>query len=183
MSACGPKKTVKSGSDDILSDLPMKDKRGKGRRGKGGPLGDDDITNFERDEMRIRGKQFSESPDLTDIHFNYDMYSLSNAARMILRENASYLKDNPGLEILVEGHCDDRGTSEYNLALGQQRANAVRNYYIQLGLDRKSIGTISFGEEAPSCSEETDECWHFNRRSMTKIRSQISSNSVIDYQD
>ena len=74
--------------------------------------------------------------------------------------------------MLVEGHCDNRGTTEYNLSLGQKRAKEVRDYYVRLGVSENSIGTISYGEENPACEEETEECWMKNRRSETKVRIQ-----------
>jgi peptidoglycan-associated lipoprotein len=70
----------------------------------------------------------------------------------------------------VEGHCDDRGTIEYNFALGQRRASAVRSYYVTSGLDKARVETISYGEERPLCAEQTDACWAQNRRSATKLK-------------
>jgi len=71
---------------------------------------------------------------------------------------------------LVEGHCDSRGTMGYNLALGQKRAKEVRDYYTRLGVPGSSIGTISYGEEKPSCEDETEECWGKNRKADTKVK-------------
>jgi peptidoglycan-associated lipoprotein len=129
-------------------------------------------------EAQIRGKEFRDVPDLQTIRFDYDSYALSDEARTTLRTNASYLKEHPDLEILVEGHCDDRGTLEYNLALGQKRAKSVREYYIRLGVSGKSLATLSFGEDKPMCADQTEECWATNRRASSKIRAQVSSSGL-----
>jgi len=166
---CTPKKTVKK----PFKDTDFSDYRSRGPSSEEG-LGEDPDVNVQ--EASIRGKEFAESPDLATVHFDYDMYSLSGKARIDLRENAEYLKAHPDLEILVQGHCDERGTLEYNLALGQKRAKAVRDYYIRIGVPGRAVATISFGEERPLCMEADEDCWARNRRAETRIRSQVSSN-------
>lgn len=121
-------------------------------------------------EASIRGKKFEADPALEVAHFGYDRYFLSEQARAVLRRNAEHLKHQPDAEVLIEGHCDERGTLEYNLALGQRRAKAVREYYIRLGIPGDSIATISYGEERPACGERTETCWAKNRRAATKTR-------------
>lgn len=132
-------------------------------------------SSAEVEEMRIRGKEFVVAPELKPARFEFDGVSLDEAARAALRANADYLKQHPDLEVLVEGHCDDRGTTEYNLALGQRRAKAVRDFYIRLGVPGGKLATLSFGEERPACPEATEECWAANRRADTKVRAQVSS--------
>lgn len=127
------------------------------------------------EEMRIRGKEFVVAPELKPVRFEFDGVSLDEPARAALRANADYLKQHPDLEVLVEGHCDDRGTTEYNLALGQRRAKSVRDFYIRLGVPGGKLATLSFGEERPACPEPTEECWSANRRADTKVRAQVSS--------
>lgn len=102
------------------------------------------------------------------VHFDFDKYELSEEARNILKENAKIILEN-NFKILVEGHCDERGTNQYNLSLGQKRANVVKQYYINLGIPEDRIGTISYGEEKPLCSESNEECWAKNRRAETKV--------------
>ncbi|MDE2292781.1 MAG: peptidoglycan-associated lipoprotein Pal [Elusimicrobia bacterium] len=126
-------------------------------------------------EARIRGKEFAHVADLKTVNFEFDAYALPADARTTLKANAAYLKDHPDLEVLVEGHCDARGTTEYNLALGQKRAKSVRDYYILLGVPGQKIATISFGKERPLCEESTESCWSRNRRAETKIRAEVSS--------
>lgn len=101
---------------------------------------------------------------LHDIHFDYDSFELDEQSRQTLQENAEWLKDHPNVRVEIEGHCDDRGTVEYNLALGAKRAAAAKNYLVALGIGRDRITTISYGEELPLCQEQTDECWSRNRR-------------------
>lgn len=122
------------------------------------------------DELEIRGKDFVNSKNLGVVYFAYDSSDLSEETRKALASNADYLKKNGDLEILVEGHCDDRGTIGYNLALGQKRASAVCKYYISLGINPKRIGALSYGKEKPVCVESTEECWAKNRRAETKVR-------------
>jgi peptidoglycan-associated lipoprotein len=120
-------------------------------------------------EVGIHHKEFASTPDLASIPFDYDAYALSADARAIATKNATYLKSNQQ-EVLVEGHCDERGTTEYNLALGQSRANAVRAYYRALGVSSRRLATISYGEERPPCRESTEDCWGRSRRAETLAR-------------
>jgi peptidoglycan-associated lipoprotein len=101
---------------------------------------------------------------LHDIHFAYDSFELDETSRQTLQENGQWLKDHPNVRVEVEGHCDDRGTAEYNLALGAKRAAAAKSYLVNLGIGSDRMTTISYGEELPVCSEETEECWARNRR-------------------
>ena len=121
-------------------------------------------------EGDIRGGEFLTQANIKTITFDYDRYELSEASRQTLQANAALLKVHKDWTVLVEGHCDDRGTTEYNLALGQKRAKSVRDYYVRLGVPESMIGTISYGEEKPLCTEANDACWLSNRRAETKIR-------------
>jgi peptidoglycan-associated lipoprotein len=101
---------------------------------------------------------------LQDIHFAFDSFELSSEARDTLRSNNDWLKGNSQAKVEVEGHCDERGTSEYNLALGAKRAKAARDYLVSLGTSPERLSTISYGEELPLCHESTESCWEQNRR-------------------
>jgi peptidoglycan-associated lipoprotein len=114
-------------------------------------------------EAHRQGKT-PESGPLREIFFAFDRYELSEQARAALRENAAWLKANPAAKIEIEGHCDERGTTEYNLALGAKRAAAARDYLLSLGVATGRISTTSFGEELPMCKEATDDCYQKNRR-------------------
>lgn len=101
---------------------------------------------------------------LTHVSFDYDSYQLSDEARAALDRNAAWLRRWPSTKITIEGHADSRGTNEYNLALGDRRAAAAREYLVSLGIAADRIAAISKGEEQPFCREETESCWKQNRR-------------------
>ena len=104
------------------------------------------------------------------IHFDFDKYDLKPKAMMILDEKASYLREHPEVRVLIEGHCDERGTNEYNLALGDRRANSAKNYLVRSGVAESRITTISYGEEQPLCMEKAESCWWRNRRAQFQVR-------------
>lgn len=108
--------------------------------------------------------EFAASPDLRDIHFDFDKADLRPGDADILATNAHWLKSNPGVWLLVEGNCDERGTIEYNLALGQRRAKTAMDFLMTQGLPADRIITISYGKEQPVCTEHSESCWARNRR-------------------
>ncbi len=99
-----------------------------------------------------------------NIHFDFDKYVLTPQSMMILDDKAAYLREHSGVRVLVEGHCDDRGSNEYNLALGDRRANSAKNYLVKSGVAESRITTISYGEEQPLCMQRNESCWSRNRR-------------------
>ncbi len=111
----------------------------------------------------IEGEVF-ESSMLQDIHFAFDRYDLSSRSREILARNAEFLLKFPEAKIQIEGHCDERGTNEYNLALGMRRATASRNYLLSLGVPPDRLSTISYGEELPIDPRHNEDAWSKNRR-------------------
>ncbi|MBI2788921.1 MAG: OmpA family protein [Elusimicrobia bacterium] len=126
------------------------------------------------EEPRIQGSLFVETAELSEIRFDYDRDALTSEARAALKRNAATIKANRSWEVLVEGHCDERGTIPYNLALGQKRAKAVRDYYLALGVPGGRVATLSFGKERPRCAEATEDCWQRNRRAMSKVKSALA---------
>ena len=114
-------------------------------------------------ERGIEGEVF-ESKLLKDIRFDYDKYDIRREDEEILKENAAFLKKNPDMKIQIEGHCDERGTVEYNLALGERRANSTKRYLVSLGITSDRISTISFGKERPLDPGHHEEAWAKNRR-------------------
>jgi len=108
--------------------------------------------------------------NIKDIFFDYDQYTLRDDARAALQSNARALAERPGIRITIEGHCDERGSEKYNLALGDMRANAAKDFLISLGVDASRIDTVSFGEERPFCEEQNEECWQNNRRAHFVMR-------------
>src|SRR6266480_1920760 len=109
------------------------------------------------EEPSLRGKEYKDVPELQTVLFELDQSTLKNDARDTLQKNYQTLKEHADWEVLVEGHCDERGTTEYNLGLGQRRAAAIRQYYITLGVSGSRIATISFGKENPVCTEHSED--------------------------
>ena len=109
-------------------------------------------------------EQLNAEKPLGDVSFGYDSTDLSDAARAILQKDVDWMKKWTTTKVMVEGHADNRGTNEYNLALGERRADAVRDYLVSLGVATDRITIVSKGEEQPFCSEETEACWQQNRR-------------------
>jgi peptidoglycan-associated lipoprotein len=109
-------------------------------------------------------KEFVETSALRDIFFDFDKYEIRPGDAKTLEENARWLKQNSGALLLIEGHCDERGTNEYNLALGERRAKATRDHLVSLGIEGGRITVISYGEERPTCTERAEGCWSKNRR-------------------
>lgn len=105
------------------------------------------------------------------VFFGYDRDDLTTEARAALRDQAAWLNTYGDTRITIEGHCDERGTREYNLALGARRANAARDYLISQGVDPSRITTTSYGKERPVCRESNEQCWAVNRNATTIITS------------
>ncbi|MGZ8532407.1 MAG: peptidoglycan-associated lipoprotein Pal [Candidatus Binatia bacterium] len=122
-----------------------------------------------------QGKDAKDGPMKT-IYFSFDSFNLTADARTVLGANAAWLKANPSSMVEIEGHCDERGTTEYNLALGAKRARAAMDYLISLGVNSSRMKTISYGEELPVCREATEACHLNNRRArFVEIRPRPSS--------
>ena len=100
----------------------------------------------------------------SDIIFDYDRYDILPDARSVLDEIAAFLSENGEINIVIEGHCDERGTNEYNLALGEKRAKSTKNYLVSLGVSSERIIVVTYGEEKPLCTWNDETCWQQNRR-------------------
>ena len=127
------------------------------------PAGRESSTPSSSLEAARKGQAPAPSP-LKDIYFNYDKYDLKTEARETLKANANWLKTNASARVEIEGHADERGTNEYNLALGAKRAQAARDYLVTLGISKERLSTISYGEELSVCKEQNEGCWQKNRR-------------------
>ncbi len=101
---------------------------------------------------------------LLDEFFEFDSWRLTNEAKRALETNAKWIKENPNKNIVIEGHCDERGTESYNVELGMRRANVTRNFLLDLGVDSSRIKTISYGEFRPFCVDQNEDCYQKNRR-------------------
>jgi peptidoglycan-associated lipoprotein len=162
--ACAPSATGKTDSAAAGARPPgAGDQRaGEGQRGKTGESDTDQSSLKQLQEGKSTATAAS-SP-LKDVFFEFDRYDLTSDARTTLRANADWLKSNSSARVEIEGHCDERGTNEYNLALGAKRAQAAREFLSTLGIPADRLSTISYGEEIPVCREHSESCWQQNRR-------------------
>jgi peptidoglycan-associated lipoprotein len=124
-------------------------------------------SSTDASEAIVRNDILHPVGDLKTVHFGFNSDVLAVEDREVLKGNAAWLKKNPSVKIQVAGYCDQRGTEEYNLALGQRRAKAVRDYLKLIGVKGNRVATISYGKEKPLCAEMTEQCWTQNRRAET----------------
>ena len=107
--------------------------------------------------------------EATHIHFDFDKSDIRPDAKAVLEKKAAWLRVNPDYKVRIEGHCDERGTSEYNLALGDRRAKSTMRYLNALGISNARMSTVSYGKERPLCLEKNEACWSRNRRAEFKL--------------
>jgi peptidoglycan-associated lipoprotein len=164
---CAPKtveviqKPTTSFTERNLSD---QDGTARDRRG----ITEEELARAERERL-LREQEGKAEALMKDINFEYDSYIIASSELPKINAVGSYLKQNGGIKIVSEGHCDERGTVEYNLALGQKRAEAVKAYLVKMGIDSGRIRTISFGAEVPVDPGHTEDAWTKNRRAHFKI--------------
>jgi peptidoglycan-associated lipoprotein len=138
-------------------------KAGAGAEGAGAGFGEEGLGNSSLERAR-RGLAPEEGGILGDVRFGYDSADIESEALAVLSRNVDWLRQNRNAKVELEGHCDSRGTIEYNLALGAKRAKSVKDHLVGQGIGADRISTISYGEELPLCQEETESCWARNRR-------------------
>jgi peptidoglycan-associated lipoprotein len=131
---------------------------GMGQEGMSGTSGSS-LSQFQKGQLGS-----GEQGPLSDIHFDYNDYTVRQQDAEILHSNADWLQKNPDRRVQIEGHCDERGSEEYNIALGAKRAQAAKEYLETLGISADRMSTISYGKELPLCTEHTEDCWAQNRR-------------------
>jgi peptidoglycan-associated lipoprotein len=168
LGACAPSATTgpdaKAGAGSGTGAGGSSDAGRAGEGARGGAKESDTGTSSLKQLQEGKPPITPPSSPLKDVYFDFDRYDLNADARTILRGNADWLKSNARARVEIEGHCDERGTGEYNLALGAKRAQAVREYLTSLGIDGARLSTISYGEEIPICKEQSEDCWRQNRR-------------------
>lgn len=133
---------------------------------------DDSAANKLPKDVEELNRVLRERGLIGDVYFAYNESDLTPEAQAQLSKNASWLRANPGYVALVEGHCDERGTNEYNLALGERRASTTVGYLVSLGVAAGRFQTVSFGEERPACTESAESCWSQNRRAHFIVKPQ-----------
>ncbi len=174
MMSCS-KKSVQSGGDSTIASVPDTGAKvaGQGLQGlaKNPPeerVGSNIMVALSGvgrpvDQVRIEA-------GLHDVLFGYDSWTVSEEGRQVLTRDAEWMKSNPGAQVNVEGHCDVRGTSAYNLVLGEKRAKVVRNHLVELGVVATRLSVVSFGKEQPSCTEHVEACYQKNRRAHLTVK-------------
>ena len=169
---CGPRKPtqsqmVKPPDDGQSTSIELDDSK------VGDALGD--IGEENRNDLGWlpnrppQGTRFQETGDLQTVYFEFDKYSLTQSAREALESNAMWMKEHPNVLVQIEGHCDERGTDEYNMVLGENRAFSVKKYLISLGINAERLYTISYGESMPVVPGSGEEAWAKNRRAQFKV--------------
>jgi peptidoglycan-associated lipoprotein len=115
------------------------------------------------------GSEAAFHQNVKDIFFDYDSYDLRPDANTSVTQAASYLNAHPAIKVVIGGYCDDRGSAEYNLALGENRANSARSALVSAGISANRLRVISYGKEKQFCTEETESCWQQNRRAQFSL--------------
>jgi peptidoglycan-associated lipoprotein len=176
---------TKSGAGQDLPDTSFSGRDGAGglrgldknpseeRLGSGGSLmakADPGSAGRQMEDLRAEQAAAAAAAGLRDIFFAYDSFAISEDGRQVLARNAEWSKANPGAQLKIEGHCDDRGTAAYNLVLGEKRAKAVRNYLVELGVTPNHLSIVSYGKERPVCKEHAESCYTQNRRAHVLLK-------------
>lgn len=117
-----------------------------------------------QDEPIVPPEEPVTTVELRPVYFEYDQFDLTQEAKAILTDNAQQLMEYQNTDVLLEGHCDERGTEQYNLSLGQKRAESVKQFLVNYGVADSRVRTISYGEERPVCKQSNESCWSRNRR-------------------
>jgi peptidoglycan-associated lipoprotein len=164
--ACGPKRPP-----NLSSATPGEGESERGRTGLEGSSTDPGAGLGSLEGEGLREADLPTSTDVTteggpldDVYFDFDQYSLTQAAQATLAKHAEWLKARPGAKVMIEGHCDERGTVEYNLALGDKRARAVRDFLVSAGVPEGRLSAISLGKERPKDPGHDEAAWAQNRR-------------------
>jgi len=158
-------------SDSASAPAPGGSKGGSmdGGRAAGSAAGDRSGSNAQG-ATRPNPKEFTAKTDLRDVRFEFDSYQIRGEDTQVLDQNADMMKANPGWMVLIEGHADQRGTTDYNIALSERRARASMNYLVSRGVRANRISVISYGKEHPICVEASEDCWSQNRRAHFAVK-------------
>jgi peptidoglycan-associated lipoprotein len=164
--ACGPKDAPSLPAETMTESSPSKpaDKPATDVKDAANPNINDKTPNPLDAELQTADKHARDTGLIGDIYFDFDKYDLKPEARERLSKNADFMKQNPKFVVEIQGHCDERGTNDYNIALADRRANAAREYLLTLGVADARLKTVSFGEERPVCTDHNESCWWRNRR-------------------
>jgi peptidoglycan-associated lipoprotein len=134
-----------------------------GKKGNEGAISEEDLAKTRQEKGRTSAEE-AVAANLQDVYFDFDSYGIRSQDMPVLKKMAEWLQANPAIRLTIEGYCDERGTTEYNLALGQKRAGAVKDYFVASGVSDQRLKTVSYGKEAPVDAGHTEEAWAKNRR-------------------
>ena len=148
-----------------LPNLSLDDPSGTERLNSGIAVAKNDPVTARRlmDEGRAE-QAATAAAGLRDVYFGYDSWTISEEGREVLGRNAQWLRTHPGVQLKVEGHCDERGSSTYNFVLAEKRAKVIMNYLTDLGINRGRLAAVSYGKERPFCNDRSESCYQQNRR-------------------
>ena len=148
-----------------LPNLSLDDPSGTERLSSGIAVAKNDPVTARRlmDEGRAE-QAATAAAGLRDVYFGYDSWTISEEGREVLGRNAQWLRTHPGVQLKVEGHCDERGSSTYNFVLAEKRAKVIMNYLTDLGINRGRLAVVSYGKERPFCNDRSESCYQQNRR-------------------
>ena len=166
MTSCA-KKSVKSDEAQMSEDEAARRAAEEAERKRQEMLREEELSDAEAQRKAAAERAIitaREEFEMEDVYFEYDSSLLTSEAQMLLKKKAQYLKEHPGITVVIEGHCDERGTFEYNLALGDRRALSVKAFLTDLGVSASRLTTISYGEERPLDPRSTEDAWAKNRR-------------------
>ena len=154
-----------------LPNLSLDDPAGTERLSSGIAVAKNDPATARRQMEEARAEQAATTAaGLRDVFFGYDSWTISDEGRQILARNAQWLRSHPAVQLKVEGHCDERGSSTYNFVLAEKRAKVILNYLSDLGIRRERLVAVSYGKERPFCNDRSEACFQQNRRAHLVVK-------------
>jgi peptidoglycan-associated lipoprotein len=154
-----------------IPDLSVSDPAGTERLSSGIAVAKNDPATARRQMDEVRAEQAATAAaGLRDVYFGYDSWTISEEGRQVLSRDAEWLRSHPAVQLKVEGHCDERGSSTYNFVLAEKRAKVILNYLTDLGIRRERLVGVSYGKERPFCNNRSEACYQQNRRGHLVVR-------------
>lgn len=171
LSSCAKRQLGKTGAEGRQAGIEGQE---KGQAGQQPGISEEELEAQRRHEAQVRAEEARKAESRRtfvnqDVHFDFDKATLTPRAIEILKEKVRWLRENPGVNVVIEGHTDERGTEEYNMALGQQRAQSIKTFLVNSGIDESRLQIVSYGEERPVDPRSNEEAWAKNRRGHFRI--------------
>ena len=171
LSSCAKKHPGRTGAESAQTGI---EEQAGGESGQQSGFSEEELAAQRQREAQARAEEAQKAESRQafmnqDIYFNFDDAALTPAAREVLKEKVQWLRANPDINVVIEGHTDERGTEEYNMALGQQRAQSIKTFLVDAGVSEDRLQTVSYGEEQPVDPRNTEEAWAKNRRGHFRV--------------